>query len=58
MGQITGSSANGGLDGVYDVAHKPNEYQTEDFGTIYRTQVSTRLEHTIGGERRHTKTDS
>jgi hypothetical protein len=41
--------------GVYDRDHKPNEYQSEDFGTIYRQTVGTILEHTFGGKREHAK---
>jgi len=35
--------------------NKPNEYQSEDFGTIYRQTVGTILEHTFGGKREHAK---
>jgi hypothetical protein len=41
--------------GVYDKDHRPNEYQSEDFGTIHRQQVGTILEHTFGGKREHSK---
>jgi hypothetical protein len=57
-GRIVSGSSNGGLDGLFDSEHKAIEYQTEDFGVIYRNQVSTILEHTFGGKRRHTKRGS
>lgn len=43
---------NGKLRGVYD-DKKPNEFQSEDYGTIYRNQIGTILEHTFGGTPKH-----
>jgi hypothetical protein len=42
----------GGLGGVYE-EKKPNEFQSEDYGTIYRNQIGNILEHTFGGTPRH-----
>jgi hypothetical protein len=43
---------NGSLAGKYD-DRKPDEYKTEDYGTIYRNQLGGILEHTFGGKRQH-----
>jgi hypothetical protein len=42
------------LGGRYD-EKKPNEFQSEDYGTIYRNQIGTILEHTFGGTPRHNR---
>lgn len=44
-------------DGVVIEAKRPNEYHTQDFGTIYcNSTVANILEHTFGGSPKHTKT--
>jgi hypothetical protein len=43
---------NGTIPGKYD-EHKPDEYKTEDYGTICRNQLGGILEHTFGGKRQH-----
>jgi hypothetical protein len=40
------------LKGAYD-SNNPNEFQSEDYGTIYRNQISNILEHTFGGRPKH-----
>jgi hypothetical protein len=42
----------GGLDGHYD-ERRPNEYQTADFGTIYRNSITNIICDKFGAERRH-----
>jgi hypothetical protein len=42
----------GKLRGVYD-DKKVNEFQSEDYGTFYRNQIGTILEHTFGGTPKH-----
>ncbi len=42
----------GGLGGLYD-EKKPNQFESEDYGTIYRNQIGTILEHTFGGIPKH-----
>ncbi|HEY1248320.1 MAG TPA: hypothetical protein VGE97_04980, partial [Nitrososphaera sp.] len=45
-------ASTGELSGSYD-PKKPNEFQSHDFGTIYRNQIGTILEHTFGGTPKH-----
>jgi hypothetical protein len=42
----------GELGGLFD-EKKPNEFQSEDYGTIYRNQIGNILEHTFGGTAKH-----
>jgi hypothetical protein len=42
----------GSIAGKYD-EHRPDEYKTEDYGTLYRNQIGSILEHTFGGKRQH-----
>ena len=43
---------NGGVDGHSD-ERKPNEYQTADFGTIYRNSITNVICDKFGAQRRH-----
>ena len=43
----------GGVDGHFDGDRKPNEYQTADFGTIYRNSVTNIICDKFGAQRRH-----
>ncbi len=40
------------LKGAYD-SNKPNDFQSEDYGIIYRNQISNILEQTFGGRPKH-----
>ena len=42
----------GGVDGHYD-ERRPNEYQTADFGTIYRNSITNIICDKFGAQRRH-----
>jgi hypothetical protein len=42
----------GGVDGHFD-DRKPNEYQTADFGTIYRNSITNIICDKFGAQRRH-----
>jgi hypothetical protein len=42
----------GGVDGYYD-DRKPNEYQTADFGTIYRNSITNIICDKFGAQKRH-----
>ena len=42
----------GGVDGHYD-ERKPNEYQTADYGTIYRNSITNIICDKFGAQRRH-----
>lgn len=42
----------GGADGYYD-ERRPNEYQTADFGTIYRNSITNIICDKFGAQRRH-----
>ena len=42
----------GGIEGYYD-ERKPNEYQTADFGTIYRNSITNIICDKFGAQRRH-----
>ncbi|HEY7082377.1 MAG TPA: hypothetical protein VH500_22025 [Nitrososphaeraceae archaeon] len=42
----------GGIDGYYD-ERKPNEYQTADFGIVYRNSITNIICDKLGAQRRH-----
>ena len=50
--EIWNKIIDGAIAGEYD-NHKPDEYKTVDYGTIYRNQLGGILEHTFGGKRQH-----
>jgi hypothetical protein len=50
--QVWDSIISGELGGLYD-EKKPNQFESEDYGTIYRNQIGTILEHTFGGLPKH-----
>jgi hypothetical protein len=35
--------------------NKPNEYHTADFGTVYRTTITSNLQDFLGGESTHSR---
>jgi len=43
----------GGVDGYYDGDRRPNEYQTADYGTIYRNSITNIICDKFGAQRRH-----
>lgn len=40
---------------IFGVEFEPGKYETEEYGTIRRTTVGSILEHSFGGDRKHTK---
>jgi hypothetical protein len=45
------------LEGTYD-EKKPNEYQSADYGTIYRNTITNIICDKFGADRKHTKNGS
>ena len=43
----------GAIEGHYDRDRKPNEYQTADYGTIYRNSITNIICDKFGAQRRH-----
>lgn len=46
------------IEGTYDNERQPNDYHTADFGTIYRTTITSLICDKFGAERKHTKKGS
>ena len=46
------------LEGTYDNLKQPNDYHTADFGTIYRTTVTSLICDKFGADKKHSNKDS
>lgn len=46
------------MEGTYDQTRQPNDYHTADFGTIYRSIITTLICDKFGAEKKHTNKGS